>query len=272
MDSSTLLQSVAAAGEYRLSLLLEGGAQRPEAFAAFKELHLSEMSSLYLHPQLAEARDVGPWLLDVQQPEKLGEYLAKIPGVAAAILSTHLPGSLAIQLATACTAINPAGKTVMLLFYARNAISVLAQQYESQWHALLFNGIAQWWAPTETAWQQIAIPPSTAKNPRDHAVRLDDVAWQQIADNPEISALLAQWRTLSSSKHFPPCTQREMTIKALRKAKAVGITSSLDLKLYVLCYLDGGKQMLESEAMQTSLHQVAQGSIPLSQLLKQLSD
>ncbi|MBN1086687.1 DUF4123 domain-containing protein [Erwinia aphidicola] len=271
MDASMLLMSVAAMDEYRLSLLLEGGAQTPQAFAAFHAQHAPEMSSLYLHPQLAKARDVGPWLLEVPQPDRLGEYLVKTPGVAAAILSTHQSGTLAAQLATACTVINPSGKTVVMRFYARHAIGVLAQQNQQPWHALLFNGIMQWWAPAEAAWQQIAIPPSTANNARDHAVRLDKEAWQQLADNPEISTLLAQWRTLSSSRHFSPCTQRNMAIKALAKAQAAGITLPLDQKLYALCYLDGGKAMLESEAMRASLHQVIQGTVPLAQLLKTIS-
>ncbi|MEN5018004.1 DUF4123 domain-containing protein [Erwinia sp. Eh17-17] len=267
MDSSTLLQSVAAAGEYRLSLLFEGGAQTPEAFAVFKELHSSEMYSLYRHPQLTEAQNYGPWLLNVKHKDQLGEYIVKTPGTLGVIVSTRSPDALAIQLASGCSIITPDGTTALVRFYAHHVISVLAQQNEQDWHTLLFHGITQWWVPEEDGWQSIDIAQSTAENPRDHAVRLNDEIWQKIADKLEVRSVLTQWQKMPVSQHFSPCVQRDMVIKALGKAKAAGIATPLDQKIYALYYLNGGKKVLESEEMQGKLLEVSQGKTSLAEVL-----
>lgn len=120
-------QSVPLTNEYQLCLLFEGGAQLPEAFAAFKAQHSSEMYSLYRHPQLVEFKDYGRWVMDVKNKDEVGGYIAKTPGVVGAIVSTCSPGALAMQLASGCSIITPDGTTALVRFYANHVISVLAQ-------------------------------------------------------------------------------------------------------------------------------------------------
>ncbi|MEA9390184.1 hypothetical protein SJI19_06415 [Acerihabitans sp. TG2] len=163
--------------------------------------------------------------------------------------------------------IRPDQTTALIRFYSRNVICALVQCHEQEWHFFLFQDIVQWWAPSGETWQHVTITPSSAENARDHAIRLDEKTWQQIADKPEIGCVLAQWQKMSSSQHFPPCAQRDQVIKALKKARAAGMTTGDDKKMYAFYYLEGGKTILESAQLQASLQQVAQGTTSLEQIL-----
>lgn len=268
MDIKTLLQSIPAMdNKHHLYLLIEGGAQAPEQFQAFQATQSSVMSSLFLHPQLISARKYGPWLLAIDNKEEFSETVESIPGIVGVIISSHSLGVLALQLSYACTVICPDKTTVLTRFYTQQVINTLAQCHEQEWHHFLFKDIVQWWTPADTGWQPIELQPSTIKYARERVLSLDEETWQQIADKPEVSTLLAQWQQKPTSQHFPPCVQRDMVIKALGKAQSAGLTVGADRKLYALCYLEGGKKWLESAEMQSSLERVIKGEISLSQLL-----
>ncbi|WP_235896339.1 DUF4123 domain-containing protein [Yersinia rochesterensis] len=246
---------------------MEGGAQSPEEFQAFYAAYSSDLYSLFLHPQLTDARNYGPWLFAVDDREKLPKYMADTPGIAGVIISSCYPGSLAAQLSYGCTMIRPDNTTALIRFYTRHVISLLAQCDEQEWHTFLFQDIVQWWAPSEEAWRQITIKPSKVENARNRTLKLDEEIWQQIADKPAISTVLTQWQKMPSSQHFPPCAQRDMVIKALDKAQIAGMADGVDSKLYALYYLNGGKKVLESEEMQISLRNVSEGKVSLVQIL-----
>ncbi|MFZ1872453.1 MAG: DUF4123 domain-containing protein, partial [Chania sp.] len=241
MDITVLLQAIPETDDCHLYLLIEGGAQTAEGFQAFYTAHSSAMSSLFLHPQLTDARTYGPWLFALEKKEQLGEYLKNTPGIVGVIVSPRLPGSLAIQLSNACTIICPDKSTALIRFYSRHVLNTLVQCHEQEWHYFLFKDIAQWWTPIEGNWQPVTLVPSTAENARERTVRLNEEIWQQIADKPEVSTVLAQWQKMPASQHFPPCAQRDMVIKALDKAQAAGLDAGPDRKLYALYYLNGGK-------------------------------
>lgn len=272
MDMTTLLQSVCREDEYHFSLLIEGGTQTADVFTALHAQHKSEMFPLYIHPQLYQAKDYGPWLLNIKHKEKFGEYISKTPGVVGVIVSTRSSSALAIQLANGCSIIRPDGTTALVRFHAHHVLSILALQNEQEWHALLFNGITQWWVPAKEGWQPIEIPASTNENPSVHKVRLSEEVWQQIADKPEVSSLLREWQKMPMSQHFTPCIQREMVIKALKKAKEAGVATPLDQKVYALYYLNGGRAKLESDSLRVAVPNIVNGTLTLADVLVNLAN
>ncbi|WP_435953147.1 DUF4123 domain-containing protein [Dryocola sp. BD626] len=267
MDTTALLQALPDKKGTHIYLLFEAGAQITENFRIFQSEHASYMYSLYIHPQLEEFQEYGPWLLEAKNKTQLLEYLENLPGIIGVIVANRHLSSVAIQLSRGCVAIGPENKASLIRYYAQQVLKVLVLSAENDWHAFLFRDIGQWWVPGNEQWEQINIPTSTASNPMDHVVRLDKEVWQQITDKAEISSILTQWQKMPSSQHFPHCTQRDMVIKALRKAKEASIPEGTDSKLYALYYLNGGKMVLESDEMQISLQQVSLGKISLEQLL-----
>ncbi|HEY1845518.1 MAG TPA: DUF4123 domain-containing protein [Buttiauxella sp.] len=267
MNPDKLLEAAQATSESKISLLIEGGAYDENIFAQLHEQCTARMYSLYQHPQLLEARMAGPWLLEVNGPQALANGLNMFPLTAGAIFHSTSARSLAVQLSWGCTPLNPEKQCVLSRFYIREVLEPLAQRAETEWHSFLFQGIQQWWMPDQHDWTQIAIPPSTAKGALDHAVRLDEETWAQIYDRPEVTSVLTQWQTFPSAQAFPPCSQRNMTTKALDKAQAAGMGTSADRKLYALVYLNGGKPLLESTTVQEALIDVKQGKRKLMDVL-----
>ncbi|HEY2452107.1 MAG TPA: DUF4123 domain-containing protein [Scandinavium sp.] len=267
MDSSELIAALPVRSDELVCLLFEAGAQPEEDFLAFKAKHEDRMHSLYIHPQLTEFQNYGPWLLEIDNSEQLPGYLASVPGCAAVIVSTRYPSLLAVQLSRGCTIVQPNGSTELSRFYASHVIEVLAQCAESDWHTFLFNDISQWWFPEEMQWQALNIKPSEVVVPADHIIKLDKATWQQIADKPEVTSVLNEWQKMPTSKAFPPCAQRLMVIKALGKADGLGLVKLEDRTLYALCYLNGGKKMLEAESVSRSLPAVVSGKLKLAAVL-----
>ncbi len=184
MDSTELITALSCSSDENISLLFEAGAQPEEGFLAFKEHHENQLHSLYIHPQLTEFQNYGPWLLEIDNAERLPDYLASLQGCAAVIVSTRYPSMLAVQLSRGCTMVQPDGSTALTRFYASHVMETLAQCADCDWHAFLFNGITQWWLPCETQWQALAIKPSEVDKPTNHIIRLDKATWQQITDQP----------------------------------------------------------------------------------------
>lgn len=187
MDSTELIAALAFEPDENISLLFEAGAQSEEDFLAFKAKHEDRMHSLYIHPQLTEFQNYGPWLLEIDNAERLPDYLASLPGCAAVIVSTRYPSMLAVQLSRGCTVVQPDGSTELTRFYASHVIKMLAQCADCDWHAYLFNAITQWWFPGERQWQALAIKPSEVDKPTNHIIRLDKATWQQITAMPEMT-------------------------------------------------------------------------------------
>jgi hypothetical protein len=271
MDITALLQALPDSKDAHTYLLFEAGAQPIEDFQAFHSKHASAMYSLYIHPQLEKLQEYGPWLLEVENQTQLPSYLDSLLGIVGIVVAHRHISSVAIQLSRGCTVVGPDNSTSLVRFYAQHVISILALSSDSDWHAFLFRDIEQWWAPAQKKWEKIIIPTSTASNPTDHVIRPDNETWQQIADKPDVGSVLTQWQEMPSSQHFPACIQRDMVVKALRKAKDEGINEGLNNKLYALYYLDGGKKVLESEEMRVLLQKVSQGKISLAQLLTKSS-
>ncbi len=267
MDANKMMQALPESGNENLFLLLEGGAQTTDAFQAFYREHAPELYSLYLHPQLTEARNYGPWLFAIKHKEALQSYIQTTPGLTAVIASSRPGGALAVQLSAACTIISPDGDAKLMRFYTRDVISLLASLNEREWHSILFKGISQWWAPEEKEWRLIPIPTSAVIGGIDSAIRLNSEEWQRIADEPIVGIVLTEWQKMPSSQHFPACVQRDMVKKALNKAYEAKIKNSRDRKLYALYYLNGGKKLLESDVIHSALEKVAQGKVLLESVL-----
>lgn len=267
MNTDKLLQAARATPESQISLLIEGGAYEEDVFVLLHEQNTARMHSLYQHPQLREAQMVGPWLLVIESPETLAAEMNTFPLAAGTIFHSTPARVLAAQLSWGCTPLNPEKQSVLSRFYIREVLEPLAQRAGTEWHSFLFQGIQQWWVPDQHDWTQIAIPPSTAKGALDHAVRLDEETWAQIYDRPEVTSVLTQWQTFPSAQAFPPCAQRNMAARALDKARTAGMDTPADRKLYALVYLDGGKPLLESAAVQAALADVTQGKRKLMNVL-----
>ncbi|EMH1276817.1 DUF4123 domain-containing protein [Enterobacter hormaechei] len=272
MDSSELIAALPGRTEEIICLLFEAGAQPEEDFLAFKEQHAHRLHSLYIHPQLTEFQNYGPWLLEIDNAEQLYDYLTSLPGCAAVIVSTRYSSMLAVQLSRGCTIVQPDGSTELTRFYASHVMEVLAQRADCDWHTFLFNGITQWWLPGETQWQALVIKPLEADKPTNHIIRLDKATWQQITDKPEVTSVLSEWQKMPTSRAFPPCAQRSMVIKALNKSKESGLLSAADQKVFALYYLNGGRQELESDALRAALPNVMNGTQSLAEVLVNLAD
>lgn len=271
MDTTALLAALPRSIEENICLLFEAGAQPEADFLAFKAKHENRLHSLYIHPQLVEFQGYGPWLLEIDNAEQLQGCLDTLPGCVAVIASTRYPPSLAVQLSRGCTIVPPDGPTVLVRFYASHVIEILVGCAREDWHAHLFRGITQWWLPGETQWKSLSITPSETEHPTEHIIRLDNTTWQQIADKPQVTSVLNEWQKMPASQGFPPCAQRLMVVKALNKAEGVGLEKPADRMLYALCYLNGGKEMLESEPVCKSLTSVIAGKQSLSELLVRCS-
>ena len=272
MDCSALLADWPEDTDENVCLLFEAGAQPENDFLAFYSVHKEKMHSLYIHPQLTEFQNYGPWLLEMDDKTQLSELLNTLPGCAAVIVSSRYPSFLAIQLSRGCTIVSPEGTTELVRFYANHVITVLAKCADSDWHTFLFNDITQWWLPGETQWQSLAIMPSEVEKPTDHIVRLDKTAWQKITDKPEVTSVLKEWQMMPGSKGFPPCAQRSMVIKALNKSKESGLLFAADQKVFALYYLNGGRQVLESDVLRAALPNVMNGTQSLAEVLVNLAD
>ncbi|MBD8142660.1 MULTISPECIES: DUF4123 domain-containing protein [Erwiniaceae] len=272
MDSSELIAALPGRTEEIICLLFEAGAQPEEDFLAFKAKHEDRMHSLYIHPQLTEFQNYGPWLLEIDNAERLPDYLASLQGCAAVIVSARFASLLAVQLSRGCTIVQPDGSTELTRFYASHVMEVLAQRADCDWHTFLFNGITQWWFPGEMKWQPLDIIPSEVEMPTNHIIRLDKATWQQITDKPEVTSVLSEWQKMPTSRAFPPCAQRSMVIKALNKSKESGLLSAADQKVYALYYLSGGRHELESDALRAALPNVMNETQSLAEVLVNLAD
>lgn len=272
MDSTELITALSCSPDENICLLFEAGAQPEADFLAFKVQPAHRLHSLYIHPQLTEFQNYGPWLLEIDNAERLPDYLASLQGCAAVIVSTCYPSMLAVQLSRGCTIVQPDGSTELTRFYASHVMETLAQRADCDWHTFLFNGITRWWLPGETQWQALSIKPSEVDKPTNHIIRLDKATWQQITDKPEVTSILKEWQKMPTSKVFPPCAQRLMVIKVLNKSKELGSLSPADQKLYVLYYLNGGRQELESDALKAALPKVLNGTLSLADVLVNLAD
>ena len=267
MDVTKMMQVLPESTHTHLFLLLEAGAQPKADFLVFIEHHANQLHSLYIHPQLTEFQDYGPWLLEIDNAGQLTDYLASLQGCTAVIVSTRYPSMLAVRLSRGCTIVRPDGTTVLTRFYASHVMEVLARSADCDWHAFLFDGIRQWWFPGERQWQRLSITPSEVEYPTNHIIRLNCTLWQQIADPPEITSVLNEWQKMTTSKMFPPCAQRLMVMNALDKAERVGLEKTKERVLYALFYLNGDKKILESDALRTVLPDVVAGMKSLAEVL-----
>lgn len=267
MNDTNMLQALPESENTHLFLLLEGGAQTPDAFQAFYNENASALYSLYLHPRLAEFKNYGPWLFALKNREALQRYIESIPGITAVIASSCSGGALAVQLSAACTLISPDG-AALVRFYVRDVMRLLASRNDREWHSMLFRGVTQWWSPEENGWHPIDIPSSLVINAKDSAIRLNKEEWQYIADEPVVTSILTAWQKLPSSQHIPPCVQRDMVKKALNKACEAKMKLGTEQKLYALFYLNGGKKILESVTIQSALDNVVQDKVSLEQVLE----
>lgn len=272
MDSTELLTALSYSSGENISLLFEAGAQPEEDFLAYKAKHEGRMHSLYIHPQLTEFRNYGPWLLEIDYAEQLADCLNSVPGCVAVIVSRHYSSILAVQLSRGCTIVQPDGSTALTRFYASHVMETLVQCADCDWHAFLFKSITQWWFPGERQWQPLTIMPSEVEKPTNHIIKLDKATWQQIADMPEVTSVLNEWQKMPTSRKFPACAQRLMVIKALNKSKESGLLSGADQKVYALYYLNGGRQELESDALKVALPKVLNGTQSLAEVLVNLAD
>lgn len=262
----TLLHT-AAKTEAHIYILFEGGTFEPETFEPFQQQHARSLYSLYQHPQLLEAKWVGPWLYQVKNNADLATEMAQFPQVVTVIFSSLELKPLAMQLAWGCTVVKPDLETIVSRFYIHAVVSVLAGCQQEDWHYYLFSGTSAWWHNTLAGWQSTEIHTKPSPIAYDRTVYLDAPTWALIDDPAEVKSVLAEWQAMPMSQHFPPCIQRQKVIQALQKANDAGLQEKEDRRLYALFYLNGKRSVLTSEFVLSQLARVIQGECSLERVL-----
>lgn len=261
-----LVQS-ANQSQKNIYLLIEGGAFAEQTIEPFQQKNSRSLYSLYQHPQLIEAKWVGPWLYQVKNNAELAAEMAQFQQVATVIFSSLALKPLAMQLAWGCTLVKPDLETIVSRFYIHAVMPVLARCQKEDWHYYLFSGTTTWWHQTLSGWQPTDIATKTQPKTHDRTVYLDESTWQQIDDDPEVKSVLAQWQQMPMSQHFPPCIQRQKVIQALQKTNDAGLQEKEDRRLYALFYLNGKRSVLTSEYVLSQLPRVIQGECSLEKVL-----
>lgn len=199
---------------------------------------------LYLHDDLFELVNLGPWLwhCSLQDGGLLAE-LAEQGHVVGLIDSERPVEALQEQLALGARVIEPGGKFSMLLrFYTPDALPLLLEQQDAPWLGGLFGGINRWWLrECNGNWRELvlSIPLSEPE-----LVQLTPALYQALEGSPQAHRLLALWQSGENIGQFPPCERMAMVRKALDKAKQTGATDA-QLMLWGLAYLEGGHSALE---------------------------
>ncbi|MEI9535603.1 DUF4123 domain-containing protein [Moellerella wisconsensis] len=261
------LIKAAKQSQEHIYLLIEGGAFAEQTIEPFQQKNPRSLYSLYQHPQLIEAKWVGPWLYQVKNNANIAEEMAQFPQIVTVIFSSLELKPLAMQLAWGCTLVKPDLETIVSRFYVHAVMPVLARCQKEDWHYYLFSGTTTWWHLTLSGWQPTDIATKTQPKTHDRTVYLDETTWQQIDDDPEVKSILAQWQQMPMSQHFPPCIQRQKVIQALQKASGAGMRNGTDKKLYALLYLDGQKLILTSDFVASKLELINQGKFSLQRVL-----
>lgn len=199
---------------------------------------------LYLHDDLFELVNLGPWLWQCsQQDEGLLAELAEQGHVVGLIDSERPVEALQEQLALGARVIEPNGKFSMLLrFYTPDALPLLLDQQGAPWRGGLFGGISRWWLrECNGNWRELelSVPPAEPV-----LVQLTPALYQALEGSPQAHRLLALWQSGENIGQFPPCERMAMVRKALDKAKQTGATDA-QLMLWGLAYLEGGRSALE---------------------------
>ncbi|MFE8729025.1 DUF4123 domain-containing protein [Aeromonas hydrophila] len=199
---------------------------------------------LYLHDDLFELVNLGPWLWQCsQKDEGLLAELAKQGHVVGLIDSERPVEALQEQLALGARVIEPNGKfSILLRFYTPDALPLLLDQQDAPWLSGLFGGINRWWLRECSGnWRELvlSIPLSEPE-----LVQLTPTLYQALEGSPQAHRLLALWQSGENIGQFPPCERMAMVRKALDKAKQTGATDA-QLMLWGLAYLEGGRSALE---------------------------
>lgn len=209
-----------------------------------EKLSEGQFLPLYLHDDLFELVNLGPWLWHCsQQDEGLLAELAEQGHVVGLIDSDRTVEALQEQLALGARVIEPNGKFSMLLrFYTPDALPLLLEQQDAPWLGGIFGGISRWWLrECNGNWRELdlSVPPAEPV-----LVQLTPALYQALEGSPQAHRLLALWQSGDNIAQFPPCERMAIVRKALDKAKQAG-ASDAQLMLWGLAYLEGGRSSLE---------------------------
>ncbi|EIU7556877.1 DUF4123 domain-containing protein [Providencia rettgeri] len=263
------LVQAANQSQNNIYLLIEGGAFAEQTIEPFQQKNPRSLYSLYQHPQLIEAKWVGPWLYQVKNNAELAAEMAQFQQVVTVIFSSLELKPLAMQLAWGCTLVKPDLETIVSRFYIHAVMPVLAHCQKEDWHYYLFSGTTTWWHQTLSGWQPTDITTKAQPKTHDRTVYLDESTWQQIDDDPEVKSILAQWQQMPMSQHFPPCIQRQKVIQTLKKAEKAGLTESDDRTTYALLYLEGYQSLLTQLLDAPYIENIQQGKYSLAHAIKE---
>ncbi len=214
-----------------------------------ERLSVGRFLPLYLHDDLFELVNLGPWLWHCsQQDEGLLAELAEQGHVVGLIDSERPVEALQEQLALGARVIEPNGKFSMLLrFYTPDALPLLLDQQDAPWLGGLFGGINRWWLrECNGNWRELvlSIPPAEPE-----LIQLTPALYRALEGSPQAHRLLALWLSGENIAQFPPCERMAMVRKALDKAKQAGATDA-QLVHWGLAYLEGGRSALEEQKRQ----------------------
>lgn len=207
--------------------------------------------SLYVHDDLFELVNFGPWLwLCPQQDAGVLTELAQ-QGHVVGVLESDLPlDILQQQLALGVRVIEPGGQFSQLLrFYTPDALPLLLAQHDAPWLGGLFGGIHRWWLrETDGHWRELvlSVPPAEPA-----LVQLTPALHRALQGTEQEHLLLSLWQNGDAAQQFPGCERTAMVRKALGKAGQAGATDE-QLVVWALAYLEGGRPAVEALKGQTS--------------------
>ena len=201
---------------------------------------------LYLHDDLFELVNLGPWLWQcaVKNEALLMELVHQ--GHVVGLIDSDLPlAQLQQQLALGVRVIEPEGRYSQLLrFYTPQALPLLLEQPQAPWYGGLFGHIDRWWLrECDGSWRELALytPPA-----EQELVQLTPELHQALQGSPLAHRLLALWAEGDNFNLFPSCERMAMVRKALGKAEQAG-ASEAQLLSWALAYLEGGNNALIEE-------------------------
>lgn len=201
---------------------------------------------LYLHDDLFELANLGPWLwLCSQEDAGMLTELTQQGHVVGLLESDLSLDALQQQLALGARVIEPGVKFSLLLrFYTPDALPLLLAQHDAPWLGGLFGGINRWWLrECDGRWRELvlSIPPAEPE-----LVQLTPALYQALEGTPQAHRLLALWQEGDNVAHFPPCERMAMVRKALGKAEQAG-AAEFQQVVWALAYLEGGRSALEEQ-------------------------
>lgn len=267
---------------YRLAGLVEMSRLEPAERSALRETHRGNAWPLLQQPELANLREIGPWLFgtkpdaDLQGQSDFYSALGRTAGDALCgwIVSALPPARLAEHLSKAAVVEGPDDASYMLRYHTEHALPILHARHD-------LPGIAEWLAPIRSWWVALADPQHRAwrrlsgydKPEHLHVppIRIDQDCWDMLAGDPLLYRLADQLKAplqAVGAKENCQSTRLGLVRQYLEQARQHGLTRQADLVDYVTLMALQGPALHNTPAWQQALSDALNHGRPLAEALQ----